>query len=77
MNILDEYHDLIREFETLITDDELCLKFKKLNITERNILLLYIACNYKIGILARLLHTNSKYAKKLVNDIQIKMKESL
>lgn len=72
--ILDEYKRLIKEY-SMPTDDELVLRLNRLSNNERNIIILYIASDYKIGILARLLSTNSKYAKKLVEEIQNKLKQ--
>lgn len=71
---LHEYRQLIKEYSRP-TDDELILKLQSLPLTERNMLCLYIACEYRINYFARLLHTNNAYAKRLINEIQNKIKE--
>lgn len=73
--IIDDYRDILKQYNEEPTDDEIILKFRKLNTEEKAILALYIACEYRITILARLLHTNTVFAKKLITNIQDKIKQ--
>ena len=72
---LEEYRQLIKEYEKP-TDDELVLRMQQLSSTEKAILCLYIACEYRINYFSRLLHTNNAYGKKLITEIQNKMKNN-
>ena len=73
--IIDEYRKILKQYNEEPTDEEIILKFRKLNAEERAILALYIACDYKITMLARLLHTNTMFSKKLIINIQDKIKQ--
>lgn len=73
--IIEEYRKILKRYNEEPTDDEIILKFRKLDSEERAILTLYIACDFKITLLARLLHTNTLFAKKLITNIQNKIKE--
>lgn len=73
--IVKEYRQILKEYSEGNTEDELILKYRKLNSEERAVLALYIACDYKITILARLLLTNTMYTKKMIVNIQNKIKE--
>ena len=72
--IIEEYRDLIKEYEQP-TDDEFVLKLQKLDITSRNLMILFIASEYKYGITARVLGTNIAYCKKLIENIRNKIIE--
>lgn len=73
--IIAEYRLILKQYNEEPTDDEIILKFRKLNSEEKAILALYIACEYKITTLARLLHTNTMFSKKLIINIQDKIKQ--
>ena len=73
-NIIDEYREMISYFEEE-TDDETVIKLQKLDPTSRNIMILFIACNYRYGILSRMLCTNIAYAKKMIDNIRNKIIE--
>lgn len=73
--IIEDYRDLIKEYE-LPTDDDLILKLQKLDITSRNLMILYIASGYKYGITARIIGTNIAYCKKLIEQIRQKIIET-
>lgn len=70
--ILEEYHELLKYYE-LPSDDENVLKLQKLTTTERAIFVLYIASDFRYGILSRMLCTNIKYAKALIENIKTKI----
>lgn len=72
--IIEEYRDLIKEYEQP-TDDEFVLKLQKLDMTSRNLMILFIASEYKYGITARVLGTNIAYCKKLIENIRNKIIE--
>lgn len=71
-DIIADYRDLIKEY-SLPTDDELVRKLQRLNTTERDLMILYIAANYRYGIFARILGTNIKYGKNLIENIRTKI----
>ena len=70
--IIEDYRELIKEY-SLPTDDDLILKLQKLDITSRNLMILFIASEYKYGITARVLGTNISYCKKLIDNIRDKI----
>ena len=72
--IIEEYRDLIKEYEQP-TDDEFVLKLQKLDMTSRNLMILFIASEYKYGITARVLGTNIAYCKRLIENIRNKIIE--
>lgn len=72
--IIEEYRELIKEYEQP-TDDEFVLKLQKLDMTSRNLMILFIASEYKYGITARVLGTNIAYCKKLIENIRNKIIE--
>lgn len=72
---LEEYRELLKDYEQP-SDNELVLKMQSLLPTEKAILCLYIACDCKINYLARLLHTSNAYGKKLITEIQNKIKSN-
>lgn len=71
-DIIDDYRSLIKEY-SLPTDDELVRKLQRLNTTERDLMILYIACDCRSGIFARVLGTNIKYGKNLIENIRTKI----
>lgn len=71
-DIIADYRDLIKEY-TLPTDDELVRKLQRLNPTERDLMILYIASDCRYGIFARILGTNIKYGKNLIENIRTKI----
>lgn len=73
--IIDDYRKILKQYNEEPTDEEIILKYRKLNSEERSILALYIACEYKITFLARMLHTNTLFAKKIITNIQNKIKQ--
>lgn len=72
--IIEVYRELIKEYSQP-TDDDLILKLQKLDITSRNLMILFIASEYKYGITARVLGTNISYCKKLIDNIRNKIIE--
>lgn len=70
--IILDYRDLIKEY-SLPTDDELVRKLQRLNPTERDLMILYIACDCKTGVMSRVLGTNIKYGKNLIEGIRQKI----
>lgn len=70
--IIEDYRELIKEYSQP-TDDDLILKLQKLDITSRNLMILFIASEYKYGITARVLGTNISYCKKLIDNIRNKI----
>lgn len=72
--IIEEYRELIKEYEQP-TDDEFVLKLQKLDMTSRNLMILFIASEYKYGITARVLGTNIAYCKRLIENIRNKIIE--
>lgn len=72
--IIEDYRDLIAEYAQP-TDDDLILKLQKLDITSRNLMILFIASEYKYGITARVLGTNISYCKRLIDSIRNKIIE--
>lgn len=71
-DIIDYYRDLIKEYSQP-TDDELVRKLQRLNTTERDLMILFIASEYRYGIFARILGTNIKYGKNLIENIRTKI----
>lgn len=71
-DIIADYRDLIKEY-SLPTDDELVRKLQRLNTTERDLMILYIASDCRYGIFARILGTNIKYGKNLIENIRTKI----
>jgi hypothetical protein len=71
-DIIADYRDLIKEY-SLPTDDELVRKLQRLNTTERDLMILYVACDRRAGIFARILGTNIKYGKNLIENIRTKI----
>lgn len=74
-DIVEYYRELIKEYSQP-TDDELILKLQTLDITSRNLMILYIASEYKYGITARIIGTNIAYCKKLIEQIRQKIIET-
>lgn len=71
-DVIDDYRALIKEYSQP-TDDELVNKLQKLNSTDRNLIILFIASEMKYGIFARVLGTNIKYGKYLIENIRNKI----
>lgn len=71
-DIIDDYRALIKEYSQP-TDDELVNKLQKLTPTDRNLMILFIASEMKYGIFARVLGTNIKYGKYLIENIRTKI----
>lgn len=71
-DVIADYRDLIKEY-SLPTDDELVRKLQRLPTTERDLMILYIACDCRYGIMTRILGTNIKYGKNLIEGIRNKI----
>lgn len=71
-DIIEDYRSLIKEY-SLPTDDELVRKLQRLSTTERDLMILYVACDCRTGIFARVLGTNIKYGKNLIENIRTKI----
>ena len=71
-DVIDDYRALIKEYSQP-TDDELVNKLQKLTPTDRNLMILFIASEMKYGIFARILGTNIKYGKYLIENIRTKI----
>lgn len=71
-DVIDDYRALIKEYSQP-TDDELVNKLQKLTPTDRNLMILFIASEMKYGIFARVLGTNIKYGKYLIENIRTKI----
>lgn len=71
-DIIEDYRELIKQYAQP-TDDELVKKLQKLGTTDRDLMILYIASEYKPGIFARILGTNIKYGKNLIEEIRQKI----
>lgn len=71
-DVIDDYRALIKEYSQP-TDDELVIKLQKLTPTDRNLMILFIASEMKYGIFARVLGTNIKYGKYLIENIRTKI----
>lgn len=71
-DVIEEYRSLVKEY-SLPTDDELTRKLQRLQPTDRNLIILFIASEYKYGIFARVLGTNIKYGKSLIEGIRQKI----
>lgn len=71
-DIIEDYRELIKQY-SLPTDDELVRKLQKLSTTERDLMILYVACDCRAGIFARVLGTNIKYGKNLIENIRTKI----
>lgn len=73
-NIIEDYHELLQYYNQP-NDDDLVEKLQELSPTDKSIFVLYIACECRYGILARMLCTNIKYAKNLIENIKIKLNQ--
>ena len=71
-DVIEDYRTLIKEYSQP-TDDELVIKLQKLTPTDRNLMILFIASEMKYGIFARVLGTNIKYGKYLIENIRTKI----
>ena len=71
-DVIEDYRTLIKEYSQP-TDDELVIKLQKLTPTDRNLMILFIAAEMKYGIFARVLGTNIKYGKSLIENIRNKI----
>lgn len=73
-DVIFEYRELIKEYSQP-TDDEFVLKLQKLDTASRNILILFIASDYRYGITARCLCTNAVWTKHKIEEIRNKIKQ--
>ena len=67
--IIEYYRQLIEEYSQP-TDDDFVYKLQHLDTADRNILILFIASDYRYGITARCLCTNATWTKKKINEIR-------
>ena len=73
-DLIEYYHELLNYYSQP-NDDEFVNKLQLLNTTDRAIFVLFIACDYRYGILSRMLCTNIRYGKQLIENIKNKLLE--
>jgi hypothetical protein len=71
-DVIEDYRELIKEYASP-TDDELVKRLQSLPSSDRNLMILFIASEYRYGIFARILGTNIKYGKNLIENIRTKI----
>ena len=73
-DLIEYYHELL-DYYNQPNDDDLVERLQRLTSTDRAIFVLYVACECKYGILSRMLCTNIKYSKQLIEKIKNKLVE--
>ena len=70
--VIEYYRELLKTYSEP-TDDENVMLLQQLLATERNVMVLYIASDFKMSKTARLLSTNIQYTKKMIDEIRKKI----
>lgn len=70
--LLSYFHALLEAYKEP-SDDLYIQRLQSLSPSERDIFILYIACDYKAGKLADMLYTNIPTASRLVQQIKEKL----